>query len=144
MAALFRRDQQRSKAREPYITRDDLVFSPKLVAERGSLLVSQQLQTEDRDRVRRQLETIETKRQDARERLGKLHEDGDKLKQQRDQAFVEHHDRLIRRRHLYRDQLGDLGLARWMGIRARSLPDADVLRNALTGLQSDANGETGI
>lgn len=145
VAALFRRDQQRSRAREPYITRDDLAFSPKLVAERGSLLVSQQLQTEDRDRVRRQLvATIETKRQEARERLGKLHEDGDKLKQQRDQAVDKHRQTLMRRRHLYREQLGSLVLARLMGIRARSLPDAEALRNALTGLQSDANGETGI
>lgn len=144
VAAIFRRDQQWSKGREPYITREDLVFSPELVAERGSLLVSQQLQTEDRDQVRRELETIETKMQEARERLGKLHEDGDKLKQQRDQVEYEHRQTLMRRRHLYREQLGNLALARLMGIRARASPDANALRNALAGLQSDANGETGI
>ena len=144
IAAIFRRDGQRSKAREPYITRDDLVFSAELVAERGSLLASQQFQTEERDRVRRQLETIETKRHEARERLGKLHEDSDKLKQQMDQAVDKHHQTLMRRRHLYREQLGSLDLARLIGIRARSLPDADALRDALTGLRSEANGGTGI
>ena len=144
VAAIFRRDQQRAKAREPFITRDDLVFSPELVAERGSLLVRQQLETKDRDQVRRELEIIETKRQEARERLGKVHEDGDKLKQRRDQAVDKHHQTLMRRRPLYREQRSSLALARLIGIRARSSPDANALRNALAGLQSDANRETGI
>lgn len=144
VAAIFSGDWQRAKAREPYITRDDLVFSPELVAEHGCLSVKQQLQNEQRDQVRRELETIETKRLEARESLGKLHEDRDKLKQQRDQVEYEHRQTLMRRRHLYREQHGNLNLARLMGKRARSSPDGKSLRNALASLQSDANGETGI
>ena len=142
--AIFGRDQPPSRTRVSYITWADLDFSPQLVAERESLIVGRKLQTEKRDRVRRELESVKAGRQEARESLERLHEVGAEMRQGRDLVLDENHQGLMGIRRRYRKQLASLDIARSMGIRARTLPDADALRKALTGRESDANGETGI
>lgn len=142
--SIFRQDQLPPRTPVPYITRGDLDFSPALVAKREALMVRKRLQTGERDRLRQELESVKDKRQEALENLDRLHDVGAQMRQSRDQALDEHHQTLMKIRRRYREQLSSLDLARSMGIRARNLPDADALRTAIAGTESDANGETGI
>lgn len=141
--ALFKRDRPPSETRAPYITKSDLDFSPQLVAEHDALVAGKELHAEELGRVRRELESVKAKRQDARESLERLHEVSAEMQQRRGSASDEHHHTLVGIRRRYREQLASLELARSMGIQARNLPDADALRDALAGRESNANGETG-
>ena len=132
------------RAQVPTITRDDLDFSPELVAEREALVARRRLQAEELDRIRQELERVKDNRQEDRQSLDKLHEDSAQMGQRKHQARNEHHEKLMKMRRHYREQISNLDLARSMGIRARNLPDADALRTALADTESDSNGETGI
>ncbi len=63
LVAFFKRDRPPSEARAAYITNGDLDFSPQLVAEHDSLVAEGELQTEELALVRRELESVNVRRQ---------------------------------------------------------------------------------
>ena len=144
--AVFTRDQPPSRTRVPYIvrTRDDRDLSPQLVGELDSLESRWELGREDRDRLARELERLKAKGQEARESLARLRDDGAKMRKERNKAYDGHQERRMKIRRLYREQLASLALARSMGIRARSLPHVDALRNGRMSGASGANGKKGF